>query len=258
MQLTWLGAAGFRIETGDSAFLIDPYLTRNSDAKPVQNLRPDQLEPAGQIFISHGHFDHLYDVPIAAEASGAIVYCDPVAGGTLMNNGLSPERIHTISRNGADFNFGAYQARAFHSRHIRFDLPLVLRTLGRVGTRFFELRPTLKGYPAGQVLSWRFTIEGRTMHHFGSAGSTPHEFGRLRKMETDILLLPLQGHSNICQIAMNYVRAVQPKIVIPHHQDDFFPPISQYVDIDPFVSEVKKEFPGMEIIVPEMNQTFAF
>jgi L-ascorbate metabolism protein UlaG (beta-lactamase superfamily) len=255
MKLTWLGTAGFRIETDDGAFLIDPYLTRNPEATPVQNIRPDQLEPAGQIFISHGHFDHLLDVPIAAEVTGAIVYCDPVAADTLMKNGLSPERIHAVSRNGADFNFGTYQARAFHSRHIRFDLPLILRTLGRVGTRFFELRPTLKGYPAGQVLSWRFTIEGRTMHHFGSAGATPHELSRLSSMETDIMMLPLQGHTNICQIALNYVRAVKPQIVIPHHQDDFFPPISQTVDIEPFVSGVEKQYPDTKVLILEMNQT---
>ena len=40
MKLTWLGTSGFRIETGDSAFLIDPYLTRNPEATPVQDLRP--------------------------------------------------------------------------------------------------------------------------------------------------------------------------------------------------------------------------
>ena len=255
--MTWLGTSGFRIETGDGAFLIDPYLTRNPEAAPVQNIRPDQLGPAGQIFISHGHFDHLYDVPVVAEVTRAIVYCDQVAADTLMKNGLSPERIHIVNQNGADFNFGTYQARAFYSRHIRFDLPLILRTLARVGKRFFELRPTLKQYPAGQVLSWRFTIEGRTVHHFGSAGATPHELERLRKMETDILLLPLQGHTNICQIALNYVRVMQPKLVIPHHQDDFFPPVSQNVDIRPFISGVEKQYPGTKSKILEINETVA-
>lgn len=255
MNLTWLGTAGFRIETGDHAFLIDPYFTRNPESSPVQNLRPDQLEPAGQIFISHGHFDHLSDVPIAAEITGAIVYCDPVAADSLMKKGLSPERIHIVSQNGADFNFGVYQARAFYSRHVRFDVPLVLRTLARVGTRFLDLRPTLTEYPAGQVLSWRFTLEGRTMHHFGSAGATPHELERLKKMETDILLLPLQGHTNICQIALNYVRAMQPKLVIPHHHDDFFPPISQNVDISPFISGVEKQYPNTKTKILKINET---
>jgi L-ascorbate metabolism protein UlaG (beta-lactamase superfamily) len=47
---------------------------------------------------------------------------------------------------------------------------------------------------------------------------------------------------------------MQPKIVIPHHQDDFFPPISSMVDIKPFMDGVKRECPHTEIRVLELNE----
>src|SRR5450756_1895909 len=74
----WLGTAGFRITCGDKVILIDPYLTRNERARPVQELRPADMADADYIFISHGHFDHIADVPEIMETADAEVYCSPV------------------------------------------------------------------------------------------------------------------------------------------------------------------------------------
>jgi len=117
--------------------------------------------------------------------------------------------------------------------------------------------PLLRDYPAGQVLSWRLTIEGRVLHGFGSGGSPPEELDRLARQPTDVLLVPLQGHTHICDIALGYVRALRPRLVIPHHQDDFFPPISEMVDIAPFVEGVRRECPGTKVRVLALNETVA-
>ena len=105
------------------------------------------------------------------------------------------------------------------------------------------------------MLSWRFMIEGKMIHHFGSAGSTAEELARLGRQPTDILLVPLQGHSRITQIAHKYVTALQPKVVIPNHQDNFFPPISTRVDPQPFAELVKQTNPDTVIKILEINET---
>jgi L-ascorbate metabolism protein UlaG (beta-lactamase superfamily) len=105
------------------------------------------------------------------------------------------------------------------------------------------------------VLSWRFTIEDKTVHHFGSGGSTPEELQRLAANPPDLLLVPLQGHSHICDIAFNYVRVLKPRMVIPHHQDNFYPPISTAVDITPFIKAVNEKCPETAIRVIEFNET---
>jgi L-ascorbate metabolism protein UlaG (beta-lactamase superfamily) len=254
MELTWWGTAGFRIRTGTDVFLIDPYLTRNPAARPVQPLKSADVAEAGAIFLTHGHFDHILDAPAIASRTGARVYTDPVAAQSLIRMGLAADRIETVTEDGRTFDFGAFQAQAHFSLHVRFDTPLVIRTLARSLTRIRRLIRMLKDYPCGQVLSWRFLVEGRAVHHFGSAGSTPDELLQLARRPTDVLMVPLQGHSRITAIALEYVRALRPRIVIPHHHDDFYPTISQMVDPGPFAAQAPMASPGTQVLVPEMNQ----
>jgi len=258
MRLQWLGTAGFRIETDDQVFLIDPYLSRDPLSRPVQTLKPSDISDAGQIFISHGHFDHLYDVPAIMAAGKSSVYCSQTAAATLLREGVDSGRIHAVTADGFALDFGGYRAQAFFSRHVKFDIPLVARTLWRMGPAGI-LRISNSGissnYPMGQVLSWRFTVDGYSIHHFGSAGFMPGELERLAANPPDLLLVALQGHTHICDIALEYVRIIKPRLVIPHHQDDFYPPISTAVDIRPFVMKVCESCPGTEVRVLAMNET---
>jgi L-ascorbate metabolism protein UlaG (beta-lactamase superfamily) len=254
MKLQWLGTAGFKVEIGDQVFLVDPYLTRNRQARPVQTMQLRELPGAGQIFITHGHFDHLHDVPAIMAQGKSTVYCSEEAAATLLREGADSARVHAVKSDGYAADFGGYKAEAFFSRHVKFDIPLVARALWRIGTSYRRLSAINRNYPPGQVMSWRFTIGGYTMHHFGSAGSPPRELQRLATRPTDLLLVPLQGHTHICDKALEYVRVLKPRLVIPHHQDDFYPPISTYVDIAPFVAQVKEQCPASEVRVMEINE----
>ena len=254
MKLQWLGTAGFKVETGDNVFLIDPYLTRNAKAMPRQAMQLRELPGDGQIFITHGHFDHLYDVPAIMAQGRSTVYCSEVAASTLLREGADRGRVHAVTSDGYAIDFGGYKAEAFFSRHVKFDIPLVARALWRIGTGYRRLSGMHRGYPPGQVLSWRFTIGGYTVHHFGSAGSPPEELQRLATVPADLLLVPLQGHTHICDRALEYVRVLKPRVVIPHHQDDFYPPISTYVDIAPFVAQVREKCPATEVRIMDFNE----
>ena len=257
MELTWWGTAAFRIKTGNLVFLLDPYVSRNEKGRPGQYLKAENVSDGELIFLSHGHFDHILDVPVIAQQAGSRVYCSAEAENTLIETGLNKNRVHRVETDGYTIDFDGHQAQAFFSEHVKFDKKLLLKTLLKINIRIFRYIPLLKKFPAGQVLSWRFSIEGKILHFFGSGGSPPAELEKLASRTTDILLVPLQGHSNICDIALEYVKVMQPKIVIPHHQDDFFPPISSMVDIRPFVDGVKSECPNTKIRVLELNETIS-
>jgi len=252
MQLTWYGTASFRFETAGRVFLIDPYLSRNDAARPALEIGPSDVTDGSEIYLSHGHFDHIADVPQIARQTGATVYCSKEAADTLRQQGIDGTRI-TIAHDGDIFDLGVYRAECFNSTHVRFDLPLLAATLCRSLPQLPSLLPLLRDWPQGQVLAWRFTLaaeDNRIVQHFGSAGCTEDELARLAKMDApDVLMVPLQGHTNICQIAARIVKWLHPRVVIPHHQDDFYPPISQMVDIAPFVEEMRGTAPSVEIMV---------
>lgn len=254
MEIRWLGTAGFDIKTQDSRFLIDPYVSRNPAAEPVQHLVPADLAGADRIFISHGHFDHLMDVPkiLAGDTEKSCrVFCSARAGSTLEKLGVDKDRVYRVNQDNIEVRFSHVKARAFFSRHIRFDLPLAAATLARIHLRFFRLLPLFTRYPCGQVLSWQFCLEGRTIQHFGSAGAAPVQPKTLAPV--DILLFPLQGHTDICKIAAEQVRYLAPNIVIVHHHDNFYPPVSQDIDTKRFVEQVNRENPRIRVIVPRIN-----
>lgn len=255
MKIQWLGTAGFRFEYKGSVILIDPFLSRNPGARPVQSLGPKDLGPVSRILVSHGHFDHLTDVPEIARETGARVCCSPGAAGTLLSSGLSRDQIQVVEKEGWKERAGTFTVRAFYSTHVRFDLGLVARTLMRMGSRgLFRIFPLFRDYPCGQVLSWRIEAGGRAVQFFGSAGARAVELSRLReKGPVDLLLVPLQGHSRICDIGLNMVRQLEPAMVMPHHHDDFYPPLSRAVDIRSFLAGVG-QLPGIQVRVPEMNQ----
>jgi L-ascorbate metabolism protein UlaG (beta-lactamase superfamily) len=254
MRLTWYGTAGFRIETGGRVFLIDPYLTRNAAARPALEISPSDVVDGSEIYLSHGHFDHAADAPQIARRTHATIYCSEEVAGELRRRDVDPAQI-VIARDGDGFDFGAYRAECFNSAHVKFDLPLLASTLWRCLPVFPSLLAGLRrhrGWPQGQVLSWRFTLaaEGdHVIHHFGSAGWTAEELTRFERMDApDVLILPLQGHTHICQIAAHLVERLRPSAVIAHHHDDFYPPISQMVDIAPFVEAVGDVSPPVELI----------
>jgi L-ascorbate metabolism protein UlaG (beta-lactamase superfamily) len=258
MELTWFGTAGFKIKNHEHTILIDPYFSRNDQAVPKQSLKPSAIHAADVILISHGHFDHIYDVPAIAANTRAKVYCGKGIVEALARKEIERGQIHEVNFDGENFDFNGIRAQAFFSRHVKFDRWLIFKTLVRANFSLRRYLPLMRDYPEGQVLSWRLTVEGKTIHHFGSAGSTSQELARLGSQSTDILLVPLQGHSDIIRITHKYVTVLRPRVVIPHHQDNFFPPISTMVDPQPFAEMVKQTNPDAEIKILAINETVAF
>ncbi len=255
MEITWLGTAGFKIRTGSHVILLDPYLTRSDKAFPKQGIRASDLDEVNSIFISHGHFDHVFDIPEIMADNNAFVYCSEDTGLLLEKRGVKREVIMKVVSDSTEFDLKYMRAAAFFSSHVKFDIKLLAQTMMKINFRIFKILSVLRAYPCGQILAWQFEIENRHVLFFGSAGLCEQELKIMAEKHVDILLVPLQGHSDICDIAFEYVRILKPAIVIPHHHDDFFPPVSRLVDISEFVTRVHKELKSTRVLSLKMNRS---
>ncbi|MCX6552375.1 MAG: metal-dependent hydrolase [Acidobacteria bacterium] len=70
LSVTWLGHGTFLLRSpGGRRILIDPWLDGNPSCPPERK----DVGDVDLILVTHGHFDHIHDVPAVAAKSGAVV-----------------------------------------------------------------------------------------------------------------------------------------------------------------------------------------
>ncbi len=73
MKITWLGHSCFRIETGSSVILMDPFLSGNPTFEATGLAKEAAWDGATHVLVTHGHGDHVGDTVAITKATGAKV-----------------------------------------------------------------------------------------------------------------------------------------------------------------------------------------
>ncbi len=237
VAIRWLGVAGFAIEADGSTLLHDPYLSRPgllrtllfSYEPNVEVLTPlvsagspaPELARAQLILIGHSHFDHLGDAPWIAQRSGASVAGSPTTAAIAEGYGLAAGRSRALAP-GDSLSQGPFDIRVVESRHARV-------LLGRVPIPGEVTTP-----PDAPIHSYSFKMGGALayliehrptgLRLFVLSSAAVHEpaLAALREegVEIDILLPATMGRSP--DYARQLVENLRPRLVVPHHFDDFW------------------------------------
>lgn len=243
LALRWLGCAGFRITAGDAALLIDPWVSRNPRARPPVSATLAELLPADAVILSHGHFDHAADVPALCRLAPVPVHATARGIRSLAREGVPAALLREIEPSWRG-QIGPFAIQADPVHHVRYGAKLIVQTVVRLGWRGPSYLPLLTQWPCGQAVSLRIEVGGVRMVHMGTAGATARELDAIAaRGPVDVLLVALQGNARIHEIAARIVERLKPRVVIPHHQDDFYPPVSMEVPVAPFTELVKQTSP---------------
>ena len=74
MQITWFGHSCFRIDTGKSRILIDPFLTGNPTFEDSGHTVRDVAKGVTHVALTHGHEDHTGNtVEICKETAAPLI-----------------------------------------------------------------------------------------------------------------------------------------------------------------------------------------
>lgn len=252
MEIRWFGTATLVLTAGVQSIVFDPFISLNHELP-----RPaiTELAQYGDIFITHGHFDHLIDVPLVLKAGKATVYCSSIAAATLVRDGVDRSRIKVI-RPGDCLDHGPFKIKVFKGEHIKFDLPLIIKTLfsRRAIANFKDLRKLVslaKLYPQGEVLVFLIEADGKAVLHMGSLNLAADV---KYPTEVDLLTLPFQGRSDLDTYTLKFIERLKPSALLLHHTCDSFPPVSSPVRTEDFTRAIQLCYPALKVIRPVYNQ----
>ncbi len=236
MKLRWFSTAAFTLTEGDTALAFDPFL-----GLPLGKRWPDlggsAFGAADAVLVTHGHVDHILEIPALLAGSRAPIYATRTPCRTLQKHGVAPDRLRTI-RPGDTVDVGSFRVRAYQGRHCKVDGPLIRQTalsprLWRHLPRALRLLCYLAEYPErGETLFYEVTAGGRRIQVMGSLGLDPLVD---YPTEADALILPYQGRSDLIPYGWSLVDRLRPKSVYLDHYDDSFPPLTAPVDPRPFI-----------------------
>lgn len=246
MKITWYGAASLIMREGDEAIAFDPFFGMPVGCftdKNLISLPKDDFHGVTDVFVTHGHFDHIYHLPKLCGASHFRIHCTPAPGQTLMLRGVSPERIVPAAAGRTD-NISPFAVTAYGSHHCRYDFPIVMKTVFR--RDFFRhpvhlirlLREILRFPEKDEILMYEVSCGGKRIQVLGSLGldaNTDYPTG------ADILILPFQGRSNLEKYALGIVRRLRPLSVLLNHYDNAFPPISDEIHTENFIKILSEQ-----------------
>ncbi len=227
MKLTWFGHSAFRLETGGSVVLIDPFLTGNSSFKG--NVE-DASQGCTHILLTHGHDDHVGDAVAICKNTGATLIT--VVELAMWLNSQGVENVEPCNLGGtlrqADFEVAL--TKAFHSSS----------TAGNNG-------PVYLGNPAGLIIR----AEGKAIYHMGDTDI----FGDMALIEElyqpDVGLVPIGDRFTMGakQAALACTKFFNFKMIVPIHYGTF--PI-----IDPDASKFTALMSGQNVFIPVVGETF--
>lgn len=272
IELTYFGAAGWRISDGNVVVLVDPWPSRlkYGGGGDPEDTRPDfarndlawsdttlidsLIPEADYILVHHGHFDHLGDIPYIARKTGASVIGTETTVMILRAYGIPDEQLYPV-QGGEDYQFEGFSVRvvpglhsALNERHYhdsrRYDETTVLEEPLRI-EQFIE----------GGSLSFLARFDSHTVLTMGSMNFIEREFEGL---EPDILLAGINGSRlGLYDYDRRLLESTGfPPVVIPTHWDNFRLPygFSQEANVErnivPFIETVRLVSPESTVITP--------
>ena len=188
MKITYLGHSAFEIVNGESTILIDPYLI----CSPNYNFRN-----VTNIFLTHGHGDHLGNSINISKATGAEITAVFELANYCAKFGVNTRGI----------NLGGW---------INFPFGKVIFVPA------FHSSSTPDGVYAGCASGIIFEIEGKRIFHTGDTSLSAEMKAIKEAYKPDVVMLPIGGTYTMdvenAAIASEWIGA---NTVIPMHYNTF-------------------------------------
>lgn len=216
VEVLWLGHSTFRItSTTGKVIIIDPFLKKNLRA-PAQYRDLKGLGQIDLILVTHGHADHITDLPELAKLTGAPVVANFELGNNLVALGfLDGSKTIAMNKGGTVTPLGpgikVHMVAADHSSSV--DLPAIKPD-----------NPGVRHIAGGVAVGYVLELEnGFKIYHSGDTDvfgdmALIHKF-----FKPNLALVSIGGHFTMDPEHAAYAvrELIRPKQVIPMHFGTF-------------------------------------
>lgn len=227
MKITWFGHSCFRIETGSSVILIDPFLKGNPTFQNSGIAFETATQGVTHVALSHGHDDHIGEAGEICKATGAPLFANYELA--LHVQQMGAEKIQPMNTGGtvSDQDFDLTLVNALHSS---------------------SSNGVYLGNPNGIVLT---TKEGKTVYHMGDTDM----FGGMELIaelhKPDIGIVPIGDRFTMGARSAAFAckKFFSFKTILPCHYGTF-PGM-----LDPDASKFQAEMAGHNVVAPKPGET---
>ncbi|WP_170232208.1 MBL fold metallo-hydrolase [Saccharothrix saharensis] len=228
VSLRWLGVAGWELLVDGRRVLVDPYLSRLPVFDEGGQFIPDHPltvredlvdrhlgEKSELVLATHGHYDHLLEVPYVVEKHGSRVIGTETHRHLLTAQGVPGDAV-VVASGGEHLDFHGFTVQVFRSLHSQFG------SYGYFAPGSLTAPPprptTISDLVEGGSLAYMVTARGFSVLFLsGTANYVEREIAGLRP---DVLVLGMSGHANVFDYTARALRATRPELLIPSHHDD--------------------------------------
>ena len=256
MSLTfrWLGVAGMELNAGGQVLVLDPFFTRPSLIDMLRPVRPDpslaaeKLPECQFVLVTHSHYDHLMDVPEVLRQTGAVAYGSPNTCQLLHVLGIPSSQLQEIQI-GNKLSLGSFKVEVIAGQHSWIPFSSIFNGSLRPG-----LYPPLRAqdYRMDVCLGYRITVMGFILLVCAAEPQT-----------ADVLFA---GAQEAREYYLRLFKAVQPRIFVPIHWDNFTRPLSKplrrlsrpgRMQLWQLVGLARQVLPYANVIIPEIFKQYS-
>jgi L-ascorbate metabolism protein UlaG (beta-lactamase superfamily) len=230
MKITWFGHSCFRIDTGASGILIDPFLGGNPTFEKAGIKLARAIEGVTHVALTHGHEDHVGDAVTVCKDTGAPLLATHELATYLAGQGV--EKVDPGNPGGTLYHedFDLSFVPAWHSASNMVDGPVYL------------------GVPCGLVVAAK---TGKTVYHMGDTAIFS-DMGLINEIyRPQVGFVPIGDRYTMGAktAALACKRFFQFETVVPCHYGTF-PVLDQTPD--KFIAEMA----GQNVVVPKVGVAF--
>lgn len=241
VRLRWLGTNSWEFSTETATVLIDPWVSRfptgaytpegadpETEIEVHEDVVDEHLPKADTILVTHGHWDHIADVPYLAAKTGATVLGTETHLNLLRAMGAPEAQLSQVV-GGELYQFKGYTVEVFRSSHSAGGEHKRITFGGTLPGKPPKRPERIKDLVEGGSLTYLVDFGGVSFFNAGSANFHEREIDGIRP--TVLFLQPGGGHTP------DYVERLleatgYPPYVVATHWDDFDKPLTEPADPD--------------------------